>query len=70
MHTGQGSNPGPHVLRQQLLVQTFLPTLVLGLKRQNNESSDDKSCPKILLRPYTCDKFGHGLPEQLPVAGV
>ena len=33
VHTGQGSNPGPHVLRQQLLVQTFLPTLVLGLKR-------------------------------------
>ena len=33
VHTGQGSNPGPHVLSKQLLVQTFLPTLVLGLKR-------------------------------------
>ena len=30
----------------------------------------NESCPQMLSLPYTCDKLGHGRPEQLPVAGV
>ena len=71
MHTGQGSNPGPHELSKQLLIQTFLPTLVLGLNRQTISQVMIKAARKCSrVRPYTCDKLDHSLPEQLPVAGV